>query len=331
MSRVKTMGAYQPRTWRAEMADSIEELRRALVEFLVTIVYRGAGAAVFLGSAAILVALASYHAVDASLNNATGRAPGNLLGGFGATAADLLLQSLGVAALAAIAAPAVWGVLALTGTGLRRAGWCAIAWPASTLFAAAGLGALPLPLSLPAGAGGLVGLAALGLARHLDQVWQQSWIAYALPVAFLTTGVPLAFVATGLRFQPVWRGFVSGIAFVAYAGMFVVRTARGWWRGVPDRTAQQRDDSLDIVPEPAAASTFEPERLRETRVKRDDARKAPPKPKAARQAALDLGEGEYQLPPLGLLAEPVRVQDRAGLSDEALEENARMLEAVLGD
>jgi S-DNA-T family DNA segregation ATPase FtsK/SpoIIIE len=46
---------------------------------------------------------------------------------------------------------------------------------------------------------------------------------------------------------------------------------------------------------------------------------------------LDLGEGEYQLPPLGLLAEPVRVQDRAGLSDEALEENARMLEAVLGD
>jgi len=41
--------------------------------------------------------------------------------------------------------------------------------------------------------------------------------------------------------------------------------------------------------------------------------------------------GEYQLPALGLLIEPVHVHDSAASSDEALEENARMLEAVLAD
>lgn len=39
---------------------------------------------------------------------------------------------------------------------------------------------------------------------------------------------------------------------------------------------------------------------------------------------------DYELPPLGLLANPVSVM-RHHLSDEALEENARLLEAVLDD
>ncbi len=70
-------------------------------------------------------------------------------------------------------------------------------------------------------------------------------------------------------------------------------------------------------------------------MKRDDAKKAQAaraaSAKPARQPVLNLSSGEYQLPALGLLAEPVRVQDKTALSDEALEENARMLEAVLSD
>jgi S-DNA-T family DNA segregation ATPase FtsK/SpoIIIE len=41
--------------------------------------------------------------------------------------------------------------------------------------------------------------------------------------------------------------------------------------------------------------------------------------------------GEYEMPPLTLLAEPRRVGKAAELSDEALEQNARMLEGVLDD
>ena len=53
--------------------------------------------------------------------------------------------------------------------------------------------------------------------------------------------------------------------------------------------------------------------------------------RADKQPALNLTSGEYQLPALSLLAEPVTVKDTHTLSDEALEENARMLEAVLAD
>src|SRR5690348_3044150 len=78
---------------------------------------------------------------------------------------------------------------------------------------------------------------------------------------------------------------------------------------------------------PAIRST-----LRRSRVKREEARRAAAAPsKRVKQPALDLMSGEYQLPALSLLAEPVVVHDAAALSDDALEENARMLEAVLAD
>ena len=326
------MGAYQPRTRRAELADSFDELRRALAEFLTTVAFRGAGGLLFLGCSVLLVAIASYSSGDASLNNATGQNTHNLLGGFGATAADLLLQTFGLATLAALAAPAVWGACALSGKALRISGWRAAAWPAGTLFAAAGLGALPAPLSLPAGAGGLIGLAAIGLGRHLADVTQQDWIALLLPTLFLVAGLPLAFLATGLHFRPIWRG-ATGAAALAFHG------CRIGWRALTRRREVEEDDnevdlseSLDVVPEHTAITSQEPERRRETtRVKREEGRKPPAKPKPAGQTALNLTESEYQLPPLGLLAEPARVKDRPELSDEALEENARMLEAVLGD
>ncbi|HEX2593924.1 MAG TPA: DNA translocase FtsK, partial [Rhizomicrobium sp.] len=50
-----------------------------------------------------------------------------------------------------------------------------------------------------------------------------------------------------------------------------------------------------------------------------------------RQEGLRLVNGEYQLPSLDLLAAPVKVPGAAQLSDDALEETARMLEAVLTD
>ena len=70
---------------------------------------------------------------------------------------------------------------------------------------------------------------------------------------------------------------------------------------------------------------------RATRVRRSDEKKRKPNLKTRLQPALNLAEGEYQLPPLSLLKEPPA--DTAGptFSDDQLEENARLLESVLGD
>jgi S-DNA-T family DNA segregation ATPase FtsK/SpoIIIE len=102
----------------------------------------------------------------------------------------------------------------------------------------------------------------------------------------------------------------------------------------PELDDADHDDAesyaLNVAPEPIAATKLA--ERRETRVKREEARKAGgTTTKRARQAGLDLVGGEYQLPALTLLAEPVAVHDEQAQSDEALEENARMLEAVLTD
>jgi DNA segregation ATPase FtsK/SpoIIIE, S-DNA-T family len=49
------------------------------------------------------------------------------------------------------------------------------------------------------------------------------------------------------------------------------------------------------------------------------------------QHELDLGGGEYQLPPLDILGLPSRISTETKIDEEALEQNARLLETVLDD
>jgi S-DNA-T family DNA segregation ATPase FtsK/SpoIIIE len=51
----------------------------------------------------------------------------------------------------------------------------------------------------------------------------------------------------------------------------------------------------------------------------------------AGQRELDLGGGEYQLPPLDILSQPSRIATEAKIDEGALEQNARLLETVLDD
>ncbi len=88
------------------------------------------------------------------------------------------------------------------------------------------------------------------------------------------------------------------------------------------------DSPGSFRPQSVAASRLA--ERQKSRVRRD-MRVAAPNKRADKQPALNLSSGEYQLPALGLLAEPAPVKDTHTLSDEALEENARMLESVLTD
>jgi S-DNA-T family DNA segregation ATPase FtsK/SpoIIIE len=334
-----TAGVYQPRSKGAAMADALADARRSLARLIQTLIMRGAGILLFLCAAAALLALVSYDSRDASLNNATGVEPSNLLGGLGATAADLLLQAFGVAAVAALAPPLVWGLRALMGRHLSHTMGRAFAWPLGTVLFAAGLGVFPAPLNLPAGTGGLIGIAAAALSAHAGQVYDAHWIAIALPLLLLAAGLPLAFVATGLRFRPILFGFANVAAFFYWLGS-KLRFPRISVRAAPvydeedsefehDEESDAEGYSLNVAPEPIAATRLA--ERRESRVKREEARKALAPARLRKQPALDLVSSEYQLPALSLLNEPVHIHDTTGLSDDALEENARMLEAVLAD
>ena len=337
--RMVAGGVYQPRSRGAAMADALADARRSLARLLQLMIMRGAGVVLFLSTAAALIAVLSYDSRDASLNNATGVEPSNLLGGVGATAADLLLQAFGIAAIAALAPPMVWGVRALMGRNLSHTMGRAFAWPLGTVLFAAGLGVFPAPLTLPAGTGGLIGIAAASLSEHVGQVYGAHWIARALPLFLLVAGFPLAFVATGLRARPILRTLANIPAALFWAGSrlkirsVAVQRARDYDEDdyEPEHDEESDDDgyALDVAPEPIAATRLA--ERRESRVKREEARRNLAPVKLRKQPALDLVSSEYQLPALGLLNEPVQVHDAAGLSDDALEENARMLEAVLAD
>jgi S-DNA-T family DNA segregation ATPase FtsK/SpoIIIE len=336
-------GVYHPRAKGGAMSDALADAREAFSRLTRMLVFRGAGLLLFAATCAVLLALISHHADDASLNNANGRAVSNLLGPLGAVAADLLLQTFGFAAVAFLAPPAIWGLKALTGKSLRHAMWRLVAWPLGTLTIAAGLGVFPAPPSLPAGLGGMIGIAAAGLSSHAGQVYGHSSIGILLPLFLLVAGLPLAFLATGLRFVPLARASLNIPATLWWLGRKIkapsFKTAHAPYEEEEEEFDEvyqdEEDDSgdgyhLDVRPEPLAAAKLA--ERRESRVKREDARRAPVNSKkSSKQPALNLVSGEYQLPALGLLAEPTPVADNHGLSDEALEENARMLEAVLVD
>ena len=333
-------GVYHPRARGGAMSDALAEARRALGRLARMAMLRGAGLLLLAAALAAFMALASFNSDDASFNNANAREVSNLLGPLGAIAADLLLQNFGFAALAALAPLFVWGARALTGRTLKYAMWRALAWPLGTLTVAAGLGVFPAPASLPAGAGGVAGIAAAGLAAHAAQVWHSPWIGIALPLFLLAVGLPLSFLATGLRFMPIARGAANLPATILWLGS-LLKMPR--FRKSPAAALQDDDEDeyhdyadddddgyhLDVKPEPIAAARLA--ERRESRVKRDEAKRIQAPGKLAKQTALNLASGEYHLPALELLAEPVAVKDTMRLSDEALEENARMLEAVLVD
>jgi S-DNA-T family DNA segregation ATPase FtsK/SpoIIIE len=327
------------------MHDAMAEARRALARLMRILVLRGAGLALLLAAAAALLALLSYHSGDPSINNANGREAANWMGPFGAVAADLLLQSFGFAALCALAPLLAWGARAVMGRALKYAMWRAVAWPLGTVTVAAGLGVLPAPQSLPAGAGGLIGIAARGLSAHAALVWSAPWLTFLMPLLLLLVGLPLSFLATGLKARPLARAFANVPAGMIWLGGML--RIPNFSHGADEdderyepHTDDEDDDGYHLGEDDAQEDIDDGDRepvaarrlaeRRESRVKREAARKTAA-PEKRKQTALNLGGGEYQLPALDLLAEPVTVKDNHGLTDEALEENARMLEAVLTD
>src|SRR5215469_9277937 len=202
-------GVYHPRARGGAMSDALADARAAVNRLLRMLAMRGAGLALVLAALAALLALVSFSADDASLNNANLREVSNWLGPLGSVAADLMLQIFGLAAVAFLAPLFVWGARALRGRSLKYAMWRLVAWPLGTLTIAAGLGLFPPSLRLPAGDGGMIGIAASGLSVHAAQVWHTPALSWELPLGLLLVGLPLAFLATGLRFIPIARGIMN--------------------------------------------------------------------------------------------------------------------------
>ena len=293
-------------------------------------------------AALLLVALLSWNPADPSLNAASAAPATNWLGANGALFADLFMQSLGLAAWPAALLLAAFGLARAIGDAIQQR---LKPTPAKALSATGGVLALSAALSalappaawpLAAGLGGLWGDGLVGLVRMACEALRfggGSIVAGALflPLALWGMGYAIGLRLSDLTDAFAWRGARRAAPPPAAAAAPRPRRPR------PEPESEAEYAPVRLAPEEAEAPPWDepapsPRPARAAPEPRVAAVKAP---KASRrleddaQAAFDFArpEGDFDLPPLGMLSKPGKRV--ASVDEEALKQNARMLEGVL--
>jgi DNA segregation ATPase FtsK/SpoIIIE, S-DNA-T family len=351
----------------ANWADSLEGKRRSWIPgqaFFRRRLFEATGLVLFLAALLLAIALASYDHEDPSWNHAIDAPTHNWVGPYGATVADVLCQTLGAAPLILPVVLFVWSFRLLLYRGIRRL-WLRLALlPLVMVLAAAALAVIPAPSGWLA-RGELGGTLGRMLLAFTARVTPLAPPAIAMTAASLV-GLALLYVF-GLSWRD-WREIGQGAGRVAVAsgrsgvavagqGARIAARLRALWRTVEWRrragggeigrlpAGERREPQLGSGADARQALGKRGEELAV-----DAARRAPralppdlvaPKPPGAapgrratpaRQATLDLDpDDEHVLPPLDLLASPPPSKHAATVNEEALQQNARLLETVLDD
>ncbi|WP_025897268.1 DNA translocase FtsK [Sneathiella glossodoripedis] len=332
-------------TLKGSDTKSISLLPSGSTDFLARLAFRLIGILLLLLALLATVALISYDVADPNFNHATDTAPSNWLGIIGAHAADLMLQTIGLGSAGLILGILAWSWRIGAQRGLRW-GWAHLAaMPFAISFLSATLSSFPVPDNWPLNAalGGIVGEV---IFNNLLVMFQQVGApipGFALAIALGVISMALLVFAYALplhEWLAIGRGVMTGGRAVVKASS-AVRSLR-----FKKQTSDEDEDLLDLggttedtppvrkktakrkkAVEPNVETSKEPKiETRSTKVK------ASKRVAAEKQAALDLGPSDvYQLPPLSLLALPDSKLVNKPLSEEALQNNARMLEGVLDD
>jgi S-DNA-T family DNA segregation ATPase FtsK/SpoIIIE len=322
-------------------------LRRRVIEV--------GGLAMIVSGGSLLLALISYTPADPSFNRATDASAANFMGTVGSYASDLLLQTLGLSSLAFVALAVAWGwrIASHRSAGML---WLRLTLlPAAVVLLAVALASLSTPVAWPlrTGLGGFVGN--LGL----DRLTAMS-APLALSDNIMAIGLVSAVLALGLLIFTLgyswreWRSLGRGLTLLAGYGAValhhlgpVLRAARPRLPTLPQRAKRRRriepsieakPDRLDDRAASGDADRAPPDRDRHAARRtglvspRPERAKPGRRAQAAQQKTLDLAIGrEYRLPPLDLLDFPDPTDRTEAEDEDALAQNARLLESVLDD
>ncbi|HEY6256512.1 MAG TPA: DNA translocase FtsK 4TM domain-containing protein [Xanthobacteraceae bacterium] len=329
--------------------DSLSFLSDSLREMLHRRLREIVGVALIAGAILLTAALASWSVQDPSLSHATMNSVRNLLGPYGAITADLMMQLLGLGAIALVLPIAVWGWRLASHRHMRREWLRVVVWILGVLLAATFASCVPRSHAwpLPAGLGGVIGDGLLRGALLVAHGQLAGWERFL--IASLAGGG--AFAALAVACGIGWHNeaepeeeadddddeedaaekresrpsillgwLVHGLLGLKWRlTRWLVRRRSG---NVPMRRgrAEPRLDEMSHV-------TLAPD-LEDEDDEEEEEEEAPRKPRVAPRKPRS--SGGYTLPSLNLLTAP-RASDRATLSAEIIEGNANALESVLGD
>jgi DNA segregation ATPase FtsK/SpoIIIE, S-DNA-T family len=293
----------------------------------------------------LALALATWSVQDPSLSHATNAPVRNLLGASGAIVADLLMQVLGVAALAFVLPIAFWGWRLVTHRPLRHERLRLLFWVLGVVLSAACAAALPRSHAwpLPVGLGGVIGDWVLRLPALLAGGTLAGAMRVAVAIAAGAGTLLCLVVVAGFGWtsndrnaadvaaeDDEGRGSVS-LGWITHGFLSLrARLARAFTRRPPTPAPARREAPPHGRIEPRFEASEQSKLAAEMEDEDDNAaRVASRKPRATPRAPRR-SSGGYVLPSLELLAAPKAV-GRAMLSADALQANATALEGVLAD
>src|SRR5215469_7057091 len=290
------------------------------------------------------LALASWSVSDPSLSHATDAPVRNWVGWPGAVVADLMMQLLGLGALALVLPVAIWGYRLLGHRAVEQQRLRVMIWPLGAVLAAAFASCLPRSTHwpLPCGLGGVIGDAILRVPVLLFHLQMRS--GNAVIAGVLLGGAAAFAIAAACGF--VWgdadadvdedeedeveepsdddrdRSWLSLGGLVHSLLSLRARLAR-LLTGRKRRPMPSADAVLRSRIEPRFDAAEENDD--DAADEEDDEPRPVRKPRSPRRSL-----GGYVLPALEFLNPPSRV-GRATMSSEILQENAVALEGVLAD
>ena len=362
MARQRRKSGARPRRTQSQF---IKGVLAAIKRFALNRALDAAGIALILLALAALLAVFSYSPQDPSFTVATSRRAHNWLGTIGSYSSDLLLQSFGAASIVLIAPWLAWGAW-LTFLRQRpqigRPYWLhGVAWFFAALFFAVFASALPLPandqtLSVGVGAGGFIGDLVLARVSNLFAPSHEHLVhgvsgGMALVVGFFAFAYSVGFSGQdfvrviGAGARAIWRAIRFAAREGAKLAHRLARTqmpmmGRVLRRRISSGRAPGDDQAIfdgagdwdrDFVPEPMLDHGQRAERPQRVVQRPEPSIRASSREKAEAQSVLNLGDEMFRLPELSLLAKAKPIDATVELTDEALEQNARLLEGVLQD
>ncbi len=166
------MEAAQRRRDRMRTTTSFTALDRIPESLRAFAMRRGAelaGLGLIVATAGLALALASWSVQDPSFNHAASGPVHNLLGAPGAVAADLVMQMLGLSAIAFLTPASFWGWRLIAARRLERVKARLVLWLGGGVLSAGLASLLPVTARwpLPTGLGGVVGDAILAVPSRM--------------------------------------------------------------------------------------------------------------------------------------------------------------------
>jgi len=335
----------------------------ALVDFFKRSIQEFLGFCLLLATGALCLALASYSPVDPSLNTATLQLPANWLGLFGAYCADIMLQFFGLATFVWILIFALWGyrLVRQQAFALSPMRWIA-AFLAALCFGIVLTGfpifdpqlknsAISVFSDIPS-QGGVFSFLLFWNSRKFLALHHMLFLVKPALITIFSIGFLCGWYATGLSIKQLKHALIriyraSRWAFITLRHLFNVVFAFGKKRNAlhEERDAADWDPSqqkvrfetIDEIPEID---------WRHTDGDQDDDNEIVEFPSAAQENSSKISlpkakknhfklpehlmhTGHYNLPPLELLDKTT--QKAQAIMPEILQEQARLLESVLGE